>query len=146
AAIHRAATDAAQLELARRQEEATFGRHAPWLTAEQHDAVLSGLSSGRTVLVQATFPLGVGFGHRPTALSVTHLNTQASEIGWAATDIWEAPADPSMPGRSFYALVDRSDLAQGEHVLTVAPTGPPVRGVVVPSDSVVLSEDKAWCY
>jgi hypothetical protein len=51
-----------------------------------------------------------------------------------------------MPGRSFYAIVEGSDLAQGEHVLVAAPTGSPRGGVVVPSESVVLSEDKAWCY
>ena len=31
-------------------------------------------------------------------------------------------------------------------VLVVAPTGLPLRGVEIPVDAVVLSEDKAWCY
>jgi hypothetical protein len=146
AAIHRATTDAAQAELAHRQEDATFGRDAPWLSAEEHDAILAALSSGRTVLVQATFPLGSSFRLKPGTLSLTHLNTQSSETAWTTASIWEAPADPSMPGRSYYGLVEGSDLAQGEHVLVVAPTGSPLTGVLVPSESVVLSEDKAWCY
>jgi hypothetical protein len=146
AAIHKATADATQLALAHRQEDAAFGRDAPWLSAEQHDAILEALSSGHAVLVQATFPLGIGFRSRPAALSLTHLNSQSGETAWNTTTIWEAPADPSMPGRSFYAIVEGSDLAQGEHVLVAAPTGAPLKGVLVPSEAVVLSEDKAWCY
>jgi hypothetical protein len=146
AAVHRAANDDAQLELAYRQETSVFGQHAPWRTSERDSPILARLASGHAVLVQATFPLGVTFPAAPTVFFVTHLNTGSDERSWTATNIWDAPSDPSIPGRSFYALVEDSDLAQGEHTLIVAPTGKPMSGVQISSDAVVLSEDKAWCY
>ncbi len=146
AAEHRDTTDQAQLELAYRQEAAAFGQNAPWRTAERVNPILARLTSGHAVLVQATFPLGVGFAAVPATFFVTHLSTQTGQPSSVATIIWDAPADPSIPGRSFYALVDGSDLAQGEHVLIVAPTGAPLSGVEISADAVVLSEDKAWCY
>ncbi len=146
AAEHHAASDEAQLELAYRQESSAFGQNAPWRAAELDSPVLARLSSGHSVLVQATFPLGVEFAAAPAMFFVTHLNTQAGQPSVTATAIWDAPADPSIPGRSFFAFVDGSDLAQGEHVLIVAPTGQPLKGVQIPADAVVLSEDKAWCY
>ena len=48
--------------------------------------------------------------------------------------------------RSFFALIANSDLQAGEHVLVASPIGPTVDGVEIPSDAVVLSEEKTWCY
>lgn len=146
AAEHQNTTDQAQLELAYRQEVAAFGQNAPWRMAESDSPILARLTSGHAVLVQATFPLGVSLPVAPTTFFVTHLSTQTGQASSVATMIWNAPADPSIPGRSYYALVEGSDLAQGEHVLVVAPTGQPLRGVEISADAVVLSEDKAWCY
>ena len=146
AAEHQDASDQAQLELAYRQEVAAFGQNAPWRAAESDSPILSRLNAGQAVLVQATFPLGVGFSATPTRFLVSHLSTQSGQSSAVANTIWDAPADPSIPGRSFFALVEGSDLAQGEHVLIVAPIGQPLEGVAIPADAVVLSEDKAWCY
>lgn len=146
AAEHQDASDQAQLELAYRQEVSAFGQNAPWRTAERDSPVLTRLTYGHAVLVQATFPLGVEFATAPAIFFVARLNTQVGQPSVSATTIWDAPADPTIPGRSFFALVEGSDLAQGEHVLIVAPTGQPLKGVKIPADAVVLSEDKAWCY
>lgn len=146
AAEQRAAADEAALALADSTEVAAFGQHAPWRGKNRNSEILAKLTSGRTMLVEATFPLGVKLGALPSALTVTHLTTQPGQAGRAASKIWNAPADPTIPGRSFFALVDGADLAQGEHVLVFAPTGKPIDGVRVPVEAIVLSEDKTWCY
>lgn len=145
-ARHQAASDRAQLELADRKEIATFGAHAPWRGATRDTAILSALTAGTSQLVEATFPLGIVFDAPPTTLVFTRLDTQEGQKRWTSRLNWDAPADPTIPGRSFYSLVDRSELAQGEHVLVFAPVGAPIDGVRVPSDAVILSEDKPWCY
>ena len=145
-AEHQAASDKAQLDLADRKEIATFGQHAPWRGPPRDNTILDNLTSGNSVLVTATFPLGVFFAAAPAKVVVTHLNAQPNEKTWTSKLIWDAPADPTIPGRSFFVLVDRSELAQGEHVLVFAPTGPQIEGVRIPADAVILSEDQPWCY
>lgn len=144
-AEHQALSDRALLELADRKEVAMFGQHAPWRNGERDENVLTALSSGHTVLVQATFPLGISFDGTPE-LTITRLSAQSLQTGWTTKKTWDAPADPTIPGRSFFALVDNSALAEGEHVLIFAPTGPAVEGVEIPAEAVVLNEDRSWCY
>jgi len=60
--------------------------------------------------------------------------------------VWDAPADATVPGRSFFALLKGSDAGEGERLLVWAPIGESVAGVVVPADAAVLSEGKYWCY
>lgn len=145
-ARHQAASDRAQLELADRKEIATFGAHAPWRGATRDAAILAALTAGTSQIVEATFPLGIVFDGPPATLVITRLDTQDGQKSWTSRLNWDAPADPTIPGRSFYSLVDHSELAQGEHVLVFAPVGAPIDGVRVPSDAVILSEDKPWCY
>jgi hypothetical protein len=146
AARHQAASDKAQLALADRKEVATFGQNAPWRGAARNDAMLDDLAAGRSALVQATFPLGIVFVAPPPLLIITRLDPQPGQKSWTSNAVWDAPADPTIPGRSFFAVAGHSELAQGEHVLIFAPTGAPVDGVSVPVEAVVLSEDKPWCY
>ena len=141
-----AAVDDAAVVLAERTEAAAFGQRAPWRTRNRNDALLAKLTSDRTKLIEATFPLGSGLSGPPTKLTVAHLKTQLPQEGWTAVTIWDAPADPTIPGRSFFALIEGSDLEQGEHVLVFAPIGKPIAGIRIPSSSIVLSEDQAWCY
>ena len=145
-AQHQALSDQAALALADRKEVATFGQNAPWRQNGRDSDILQQLTSGKVVLVQATFPLSVSFRSVPTTLTITRLNTQPGERSWTSDKVWEAPADPTIPGRSFFALAENSDLAQGEHLLIYAPTGAAMSGVSISSDAVVLSEDRAWCY
>ncbi|HEX3810881.1 MAG TPA: hypothetical protein VHW02_14395 [Rhizomicrobium sp.] len=145
-AERQAATDQAQAALAERKEAAQFGQGAPWRGSVRDGALLSRLAGGKSVLVEVTFPLGVILGAQPPELSVTHLNPQIEGTGWKTAKIWNAPADPTIPGRSFFALVDGSDLESGEHVLIFSPTGPSVEGERIPAEAVIFSRNKTWCY
>jgi len=146
AAKHQAASDHAALDLANRKEIATFGEHAPWRSVERNSPIIADITSGRYVLVQATFALDVNFNGLPPSFTISRLNAQPGDPNWTATRIWDGPEDPTIPGRSFFALAESTPLAQGEHVLVYAPTGAPVSGVAISSDAVVLNEDKSWCY
>jgi multidrug efflux system membrane fusion protein len=135
----KAAADQAGLMLARRKSEAALGRGAPALAA-----VRARLASGTGVLVRATFPLGALGNEMPRQLRVTRLG--AEHQSWMARTIWEAPADPALPGRGFYALVDGSDLAQNEHVTVEVPVGAAVTGVMVPAEALIYGQNQAWAY
>lgn len=147
AAQSKAAADQAALMLARRKAEAAFGVRAPWRDANARQKIMARLGSGHTVLVHVTFPLSAlaSLGNAmPSSLKLMRLGTGAQ--GWTAQTIWDAPADPALPGRSFYALVDGSDLAQNEHVTAAMPVGAAQAGVTVPAEALVLSEGQAWVY
>ena len=145
-ARHQAAADQAALILADRKEAALFGQHAPWRGPPRNEDLLNNIAAGDSTLVQATFPLGIAFPESPTAFVVTRLDPQPGQKSWSSNTTWDAPADPAIPGRNFFALVEHSDLALGEHVLVFAPIGAPIDGVSVPLEAVVLHEDKPWCY
>jgi hypothetical protein len=146
AAEHQAASDKAQLELVDRKEAATFGQNAPWRKPQRDESIFAAFSSGHSVLVQATFSLGVNFNGLPPELTITRLGTQETQQHWTTRTIWSGPADPTIPGRSFFALAEGTALAEGEHVLIYAPTHAAVDGVEIPSNAIVLNEDKSWCY
>jgi hypothetical protein len=143
AAQSKAAADRAALELARRKADSAFGLHAPWRGPGARDAIMARLASGKTVLVRVTFPLGALGSGVPQSLSVRRPGSTQS---WAASTIWEAPADPALPGRGFYVLVDGSDLAQNEHVVAAVPTGPMETGVTVPAAALVIGQGESWVY
>ena len=61
--------------------------------------------------------------------------------------IGSAPADASLPGRSFFALLKDGEAGEGERLLVWAPgTGAAQHGVTVPAASLVISDGKYWCY
>jgi hypothetical protein len=146
AAEKQAATDRTALLLAQRQEVVQFGPQLPWRGRHADASILRDLTSGNVALVRATFPLDALAAAQPPEISVTHLSAQQDPVGWTSKRIWSAPADPTIPGRSFFVLISKSDLQAGEHVLVASPIGPTVDGVQIPSDAVVLSEEKTWCY
>ena len=138
------ATDTAQLALAERKAATVFGLRPPWRSAAERSAVLQRLTAGSEVLIRITLAPGYA-GAAPKQLTVRRpLRDESTQ--WSATAIWDAPADPTLPGRSFFALVQGSDLAPGERVIAAAPRGESVSGVLVPADSVVISEGQAWCF
>jgi hypothetical protein len=138
----KAAADAAALALARRKTEAAFGLHSPWRDAASRQAVMGRLASGAAVLVRATFP-ATG-GAVPRTLEISRMGTDSKS--WTTRTIWDAPADAAVPGRSFYALVEGSDLAQNERVTAAIPTGATQTGAKVPANALVFGESEAWVY
>jgi hypothetical protein len=142
AAQSKAAADQAALALAQRKAEAIFGHNPPWEGGNRR-AIMARLTSGRTVLVRVTFPLG-SLERRPTQLTVARMGKASRS--WPAAAIWDAPADPAFPGPGILVLVDGSDLAQNDHVIATVPVGAPVTGVTVPAAALVYSEDRAWVY
>jgi len=138
----KAAADAAALALARRKTEAAFGLNSPWHDAASRQAVMRRLASGEAVLVRATFP-AIG-GAVPKRVEISRMG--ADKKSWTAHTVWDAPADAAVPGRSFYVLVDGSDLAQNERVTAAIPTGASEAGAKVPAHALVFGESEAWVY
>jgi multidrug efflux pump subunit AcrA (membrane-fusion protein) len=140
----KAAADQAALTLAKRKTEAAFGMNTPWHDAASRKAIMARLAEGRSVLVRVTFPLGAVGNETPHSLKITRLGADAQS--WVATTIWDAPADPALPGRGFYALVDAPGLAQNEHVTAIIPVGAGQAGVAVPAKALIYGESEAWVY
>jgi len=138
----KAAADAAALALARRKTEAAFGLRSPWRDAATRQAVMRRLASGDAVLVRATFPATSGAA--PKTLDISRMG--ADRKSWSTHTIWDAPADAAVPGRSFYALVDGSDLAQNERVTAAIPTAAAQAGAKIPAHALVYGESEAWAY
>ena len=108
----KAASDQAALALARRKADTAFGLNPPWRDAAARTRIMAALGNGSAVLVRATFPLGSLGPGMPQSLAVTPLDSDGA--GATARQIWEAPADPAVPGRSFYLLLEGARLAQGQ--------------------------------
>jgi hypothetical protein len=138
----KAAADAAALGLAERKTEAAFGLRSPWRDTATRQAVMRRLASGDAVLVRGTFP-ATG-GAVPRSLEISRMGTDGKT--WTAHTVWDAPADAAVPGRSFYALVDGSDLAQNERVTAAIPTGAAQAGAKIPAKALVFGESEAWAY
>jgi hypothetical protein len=138
----KAAADAAALALARRKTEAAFGLRSPWRDAGARQALMQRLASGATVLVRVSFPATGGAA--PKNIEVSRMGADSKT--WKAHTVWDAPADAAVPGRSFYALVDGSDLAQNERVTAAIPTGAPQAGAQIPAKALVFGESEAWVY
>jgi hypothetical protein len=153
--------DQAALSLARRKITAVVGVRFPWQGAKGDSAVLDALASGEAKLVRATFPSGVFVGATPKTLrlapleesnlgsaSATRARDSAAETtSLTASPVWDAPQDTNLPGRSFFALVRKADIAEGARFQALS--GEPangVTGVLVPAAAVVISGGQYWCY
>jgi hypothetical protein len=144
-AARQAAVDSAALTLAVQRMSSTLGMNPPWKAGE-NNAILQDLSSGRIKLVRVTFPLGALSGGVPARLRAAHIGGSKPDKSWTMNKVWNAPADASVPGRSFFALLKGSDAGEGERLLVWAPIGESVAGVVVPAAAAVMSEAKYWCF
>lgn len=138
----KAAADQAALALARRKSEAAFGLHSPFRDPQSRARMMRELGEGHAVLVRVTVPAAGGAA--PARLVISRMGADAKS--WTSTTIWDAPADPSVPGRSFYAIVQGSDLAQNERVTATIPSGTAQAGVKIPAKAVVFGESEAWVY
>ena len=150
-ASRQSAADTAAEVLAAQRLSAVIGQSPAWKAAG-NKPMLQDLAGGKIKLLRATFPLGTVHGQAPKTLRAAHLDAIQSAspqaaLGTKLTSIWDAPADVSVPGRSFFALLKGGDYAEGERLLVWAPgAGPAQAGVLLPAAAVVISNGKYWCY
>jgi hypothetical protein len=149
-AARQAQTDSAALTLSEQRLTTIIGAGPPGVA--RNGRVLRELAGGKIKLLRATFPLGALQGSTPATLRAAHLDALSPAVaqparGWSLDSVWAAPADASLPGRSFFGLLESGDAGEGERLLVWAPgAAPPRRGVVIPAASVVISDAKYWCY
>ncbi len=142
-----AAADAAQLTLAQRRAVATWGQGLPLRNAAARSRLLARLLTGDVALARITFPTDVVGDATPTALRVQRVDAASDAISWAARIVGRAPADPAVPGRSFFALIERArGLQPGERLLVSLPQGGTQHGAVIPYSAVLIAEGQAWYY
>jgi hypothetical protein len=147
AAERQAVADAAQLALAQRRASAVWGQGSPLRTPQQRSTLLGRLAAGDVALVRVTFSSAAIGDGSPASLRMKRVDAPATANGWTATTIWGAPADPTVPGRSFFAIVERArGLSAGERLLVFLPDGRAQQGVVIPSAAVLIAEGQAWYY
>lgn len=147
-AARQAAVDAAALRLAEAKSSAMFGQRPPW-AGHNDSKMLTELANGHAKLLRVTFPLGVLNGAVPSSLWVSRLDAGTVDARWTARPVWDAPFDPSIPGRSFFAVLERTDVGAGERVLIWAAgdkSEKPESGILVPPTAVVVIDGKYWCF
>ena len=147
AAERQAATDDAQVRVARARASLEFGRGAPWLDAGRRESLVASLASGATALVSASFPASLAGAEPPFGLELERIGS-TGQPRWSTNDTWLGPADPSVPGPTVLALVptSSSDLSSGERLAARVASGASLDGTVVPASAIVLSGGEAWCY
>ena len=143
-AEQKATVDSAALTLTREKLSSTWGMQPPWKN-NIGDSRVQSLAHGHLQLVRVTFPLGT-VRDTPDELHGGRIGIAQAEATSRLRPVWSAPADASLPGRSFFALLPEGTVAEGERLQVWAPTGPPTPGVLIPSAAIVLSASKYWCY
>ncbi len=143
--VRQLAVDTAALNLAKQRLSATFGQKPPW-SQGQSPGLLRQLADGGTQLVRVTFPLGSLPGDAPRSLSIARLGSAAGGKRVKVSLVWPAPADASVPGRSFFAVLRGGELGEGERVIAWAPIGAVQPGMLIPAEAAVISDGKYWCY
>ena len=147
-AQRQAATDAAAWALAQRKASSIWGQHPSWQTSGG-GILLTDLARGDVKLLRVTFPLGSVSGRAPPRLRLARLDAGPGRERWSTAIVWDAPADASVPGRSFFAALRSTDVAEGERLLVWAATGAASTaeaGVLVPAAALVMSEGQFWVY
>jgi hypothetical protein len=144
-AERQATVDHAALTLAERRLTAAYGQNPPWKT-NYSSPELAALASGELKLARVSFPLGAVGPDVPATLRLTHVGAASEGKSVESHTIWSAPADASLPGRSFFAILKGHDTSEGERLLARASVGATARGVVIPLDAVVMNAGKYWVY
>jgi hypothetical protein len=144
-AERQAVADQAALELARQRLSSTFGQSPPWKN-EDHSPELSALASGKAKLIRVTFPLGSIDNTAPKSVRLGRLDDSQGMQNWQAQPVWRAPADSSVPGRSFFAILKDAEAGEGDHLMAWAPVGAAEPGALVPASAMLISAGKYWCY
>jgi hypothetical protein len=147
-AARQAGVDTAALRLAEAKSSAILGQRPPW-AGHDGSKMLDELAEGRTKLLRVTFPLGVLKGGAPNSLRISRLDAATAGERWTARVVWDAPADSGVPGRSFFALLQHTDVGEGERLLIWATGDSSERaesGILVPPSAVVVIDGKYWCF
>jgi hypothetical protein len=140
-----ASVDQAALELAHRKLSSMFGQNFPWKN-QINSPQLRALASGDAKLVRVSFPLGTTDAGPPASLRLAHINASQGGKSVEAHSVWPAPADASVPGRSYFVYLKTSDFGEGERLLAWVPIGKAESGVLVPASAAVINGGKYWCY
>ena len=147
-AARQAAVDAAALRLAEAKLSALLGQRPPW--AGQNDSkMLTELAEGHAKLLRVTFPFGVLNGAAPNGLRVSRLDAATVGERWTARPVWDAPFDSTIPGRSFFAILQHTDVGEGERLLVWASGDSSERGesgILVPPSAIIVTDGKYWCF
>lgn len=144
-AERQAMTDQATLELARQKLSSAFGQSPPWKSSDSSPELLA-LASGQSKLVRVTFPLAALGDSHPGSLRLAHIGALQTGKSWETHTLWRAPADTTVPGKSYFAILKDGDIGEGDHMLAWAPVGEAEEGVLIPAAAVVISAGKFWCY
>jgi hypothetical protein len=142
AAERQAIADQAALELARQKLSSAFGLNPPWKNSNSSPELLA-LASGRSKLVHVTFPLGSLGETDPSTMRLSRIDGGKS---WQSKAVWHAPADATVPGRSYFAILKEGDAGEGDHLLAFTPVGAAQSGVLVPAAAAIISGGKFYCY
>jgi len=141
-AERQAVADQAALELARQKLSSSFGLNPPWKNSD-NSADLRSLASGDAKLIHVTFPLGLLGDTDPNNVRLTRIDGTKS---WPSKVVWHAPADATVPGRSYFAILKSAEMGEGDHLLAWTPVGETESGVLVPAAAAVISNGKFYCY
>jgi hypothetical protein len=141
-ARRQAATDAVQVQLAQRKQQAQFGE----LTRAVPEATSEALADGRMKLVRVLFT-----GEVPEVLQAGNLRFSGTESAqsarsWKAQALWPAPDEGGVPGRSLFAVVADAGLSEGRRLVAFYAQRTAETGVLVPSSAVVVQDGQLWCY
>jgi hypothetical protein len=134
--------DQATMQLARRKLTSLLGIGFPWRGTT--DGELEKLADGTHELLRVTFPPDSSLTSTPRTLRVSSID--APSVAWIARTVWAAPHDPTLPGRTVFAVLTDSTLAEGAHVRARSSSESSVPGVVVPEPAVVITDGQYWCY
>ena len=143
-ALRQSAVDASGAELARQKLSAVIGR--PMMDRRALEGLLQRVADGERKILRATFAASeppIAPGARIQAIRLgTHESQPIESLGPA----WPAPADPEVPGRSYFTVMPGDSLAEGERVTTIASSGDSLTGLFVPGAAVVLFDARPWFY
>jgi hypothetical protein len=145
-AARQVGADQAALELAQRKLTATLGQAFP-RQRRATEGLLNDLASGATKLARITFPPGALGTLRPKNLRVSVLDAAPGVPSWTTGELWDAPQDPTLPGRSFFALLSAPEIPEGARLQALAMSAEGgIAGVLIPASAVVVSDGQSWCY
>ena len=144
-AERQATVDAAALDLARQRLSSVFGQQAPW-NGKDNSLTLTSLASGESKLVRVTFPMSSLTEDVPATIRLGRIGVGQTAKSWDSGTVWRAPADATVPGRSFFTIFKGNIFGEGERLIAWTPVAGPNDGVLIPSTAAVISAGKYWCY